>query len=130
MASKIQNTTAAAVEFRILVLNKKLVSPPSPSPASAKVSCQGGNKLEKLYFYDFYIKNRKKTTRGLKKGFSAKKWEKYKNYSSRFPEGVQKEEIQLWRQAQSRPGEKETHNIKLMEKSQTNPLKKWLAVEL
>ena len=33
------------------------------------------------------------------------------NYSGRFPEGVQKEEIQQWRQAQSRPGEKETLNI-------------------
>ena len=36
-------------------------------------------------------------------------------YSSRFPEGVQKEEIQQWRQARSRPREKETHNIKLRE---------------
>ena len=37
-------------------------------------------------------------------------------YSSRFPEGVQKEEIQQGRQARSRPGEKETLNIMLREK--------------
>ena len=37
------------------------------------------------------------------------------NYSSRFPEGVQKEEIQQWRQAQPRPGEKEALNIMLRE---------------
>ena len=40
---------------------------------------------------------------------------KCENYSGRFPEGVQKEEIQQCRQARSRPGEKETHNIKLRE---------------
>ena len=33
------------------------------------------------------------------------------NYSSRFARGVQKEEIQQWWQARSRPGEKETLNI-------------------
>ena len=36
---------------------------------------------------------------------------KSENYSGRFPEGVQKEEIQQWRQARSRPREKETRNI-------------------
>ena len=38
------------------------------------------------------------------------------NYSSRFPEGVEKEEIQQWRQARSRPAEKKTLNIMLKEK--------------
>ncbi len=33
------------------------------------------------------------------------------NFGSRFPEGVQKKEIQQWRQARSRPGEKEPLNI-------------------
>ena len=61
----------------------------------------------------FMKKIKKHSTRGLKKGFSAKKRE---NYSGRFPEAVQKEEIQQWRQARSRPGKKETHNIKLREK--------------
>ena len=39
------------------------------------------------------MKKNQKTSaaRGLKKGFSAKK---YENYSGRFPEGVQKEGIQ------------------------------------
>ena len=52
-------------------------------------------------------------------GFSSKK---YENYSRRFPEGVQKEEIQQWRQARTRPGEKETHNIKLRETKHNIPL--------
>ena len=56
-----------------------------------------------------------KYTWGLKKGSLAKKWEKYKNYSGRLPERIQKEEIKQWRQAQSRPGEKETLNIVLRE---------------
>ena len=51
------------------------------------------------------------------------------NYSSRFPEGLQKEEIQQWWQARSRPGEQETHNIKLREKSQTNQLEKGFAAK-
>ena len=42
---------------------------------------------------------------------------KDENYSGRFPEGVQKEEIQQWRQARSRPGEKETINITLRTKT-------------
>ena len=42
---------------------------------------------------------------------------KYEDYSGRFPEEIQKEEIQQWRQARSRPGEKETHNIKSREKN-------------
>ena len=33
------------------------------------------------------------------------------NYSSRFPEGIPKKEIQQWRQARSWPAEKETLNI-------------------
>ena len=48
------------------------------------------------------------------------------NYSNRFPEGVQKEELQQWRQARSRPGEKETHNIKLRENSHEIRLKRGL----
>ena len=40
---------------------------------------------------------------------------KHENYSGRFPEGVNKEEIQQWRQARARPGEKETLNIMLRE---------------
>ena len=43
-----------------------------------------------MNFDDLYEKS-KKTTRGIKKGFLAKKHE---NYSGRFPEGIQKEEIQ------------------------------------
>ena len=58
-----------------------------------------------------FIKKKKQyPARGLKKGFSAKK---YENYSGRFPEEVQNQEIQQWRQARSRPGEKETLNIML-----------------
>ena len=41
----------------------------------------------------------------------------YESYSSRFLEGVQKDEIQQWRQAQSEPGEKDTLNIMLREKT-------------
>ena len=45
-----------------------------------------------MIFYDFYKTLHKNIrTRGLKKGSAAKKHE---NYSGRFPEGVQKEEIQ------------------------------------
>ena len=39
----------------------------------------------------------------------------HENYSSRLPEGVQKEEIQKWLEAPPRPGEKETLNIMLRE---------------
>ena len=49
---------------------------------------------------------------------------KCENYSGRFPEGVPKKEIQQWRQARSRPGEKETHNTKLREKGKTGKKKK------
>ena len=42
----------------------------------------------------FMKKIKKYPTRGLKKGSSAKKTKKHENYSGRFPEGVQKEEIQ------------------------------------
>ena len=60
-----------------------------------------------MILYDFYEKSQKRyPARGLKKGSPRKK----------TPPGVQKEEIQKWRQARSRPGEKETHNIKLREK--------------
>ena len=60
-----------------------------------------------------FMKNFKKYTyQGLKKGSAAKKRE---NYSGRFPGGVQKDEIQQWRQARSRPEEKETLNIILRE---------------
>ena len=65
-----------------------------------------------MNLHAFYEKSQKIFTRGLKKGSAAKKHE---NYSGSFPEGVQKEEIQQWRQARSRPREKETHNIKLRE---------------
>ena len=41
----------------------------------------------------------------------------YENYGGRFPDGgVQKEEVQQWRQARARPGNKETLNIMLKEK--------------
>ena len=46
---------------------------------------------------------------GLKRGPREK-------YYRRFPEGVQKEEIQKRRQARSQPGEKETPNIMLRDK--------------
>ena len=60
--------------------------------------------------YDFYETCQKSTLPGgSKRG-------PHENYSRRFPEGVQKEEIQQWRQARSRPGEKETLNIMLKEK--------------
>ena len=63
-----------------------------------------------MIFYDFYEKNLKSTLPGgLKRG-------PHENYSRRFLEGVQKEEIQQWRQARSRPEEKETRNIMLWEK--------------
>ena len=90
----------------------KASPPPFPSSALSKVSCQGGKKQ----IYDFYKKSKNKRTRGLEKWSLAKKYEKYENYSGRFPEGVHKEEIQQWRLARSRPGEKETLNIMLREK--------------
>ena len=39
----------------------------------------------------------------------------YEKYRNRFPEGVQKKEIQQRRQARSRPGEKESLNMMLIE---------------
>ena len=62
-----------------------------------------------MIFYDIYEKSQKNTLPG---GFKRGPREKY---NRRFPEGVQKEEIQQWRQARSRPGEKETLNIMLRE---------------
>ena len=56
----------------------------------------------------------------LKRGPYKKTAQKHENYSGRFPEGVQKEEVQQWRQARSRPGEKETLNIMLREWNNTN----------
>ena len=65
-----------------------------------------------MIFYDFYEKV-KNITRELNKRSAGKD---YENYSGRFPEGVQKDEIQQWRQARSRPGEMETLNMMLREK--------------
>ena len=60
--------------------------------------------------------NQKNCTGGLKKVVSKQAVAKqYENYSGRFLEGVQKEEIRQWRQARSRPGEKETLNIYYIE---------------
>ena len=62
-----------------------------------------------MNFYDFNKKGQKNTLPGgLQMGPREKN-------SRRFPEGVQKEEIQQWRQAPSRPGEEETLNIVLRE---------------
>ena len=47
-------------------------------------------------------------------------------YNNRFPRGVRKEEIQQWRQAQSRPGEKEPLNIMLREKL----IKDWIRMRV
>ena len=60
-----------------------------------------------MIFNDFYERT---LPGGLKRG-------PHENYSRRFPEGVRKEEIQQWRQARSRPGEKETLNIMLRERT-------------
>ena len=59
-----------------------------------------------MIFYDFLKNQEKSLPGGLKKG------PREKNFL-RFPEGVQKEGIQKWRQARSRPREKETLNIML-----------------
>ena len=61
-------------------------------------------------FLDLYEESQKSTLPGgLERG-------PRENYNRRFPEGVQKEEIQRWRQARPRPGKKETLNIMLREK--------------
>ena len=51
-----------------------------------------------------------------------KKQKNHENYSSRFPEGVQKQEIQQWRQVRSRPGQKEILNIMLREEEDLKPI--------
>ena len=56
----------------------------------------------------FMKKSKKYPAWGLRRG-------PHENYTRRFPEGVQKEKIQQWRQARSWPGEKETLNIMLRE---------------
>ena len=53
----------------------------------------------------------------------------HENYSRRFPEGVHKEEIQQWRQARSRPGEKETLNIMSREKLSKIDHWEWINTE-
>ena len=62
--------------------------PPSPSPTSAKVSCQGANKLEKnallMIFYHFYEISQKNTQPG---GLKRDPREKHKR---RFPERIPK----------------------------------------
>jgi hypothetical protein len=64
-----------------------------------------------MIFYDFYETIPKKYPAwGLKKG-------PHEKYNRCFPEGVQKEEIQQWRQARSRPEEKKPLNIMLREKT-------------
>ena len=74
---------------------------PSPSPASAKVSCQGATQIGKKHmfddFYDLYEKKNSTLPWDFKRG-------PRESYNRRFPEGVQ---IQ---------GEKETLNIMLKEK--------------
>ena len=88
-----------------------MVSPPTPIPGVSKSLLPGANKLEKnmclMIVYNFYGKSKKYPARGLKKGSPQKQNKR------RFPEGVQREEIQQWRQARPRPGEKETLNIML-----------------
>ena len=63
-----------------------------------------------MVFYYLYETSQKSTLLGgLKRGPREK-------YNRSFPEGVQEEKIQQWRQARSRPGEKEeTLNIMLRE---------------
>ena len=67
-------------------------SPPIPIPSVSKGLLPGAKKLEKdtclMILYDFYEEVKKISARGLKKG-SARK-----NFTRRFPEGVQKDEIQ------------------------------------
>ena len=50
-----------------------------------------------------------------KRGHYLKSTKITKTIAAIFPSGVQKEAIQQWRHARPRPGEKETHNIKLRE---------------
>ena len=99
--------------------------PPSPSPASAKVSSKGASKLEQnpflMIFYDFFEKGQKHIP--FVRFCLVSKWGPYGNYSSRFPEEVQKEEIQQRRQARSLPGEKETLNSMLREKMVASKIK-------
>ena len=67
-----------------------------------------------MIFYEIYEKDQNNPYQeGLKRG-------SHENYSRRFPEGVQKEGIQQWRQARSRPGEKETLNIMLRKNVSNN----------
>ena len=59
--------------------------PNSPSPATAEISCQGANKLEKntllMNFFYFYEEDQKVPgLGGLQRG-------PHENYSSRFPDG-------------------------------------------
>ena len=92
--------------------------PPHPHPRRQQTSpARGQTNYIKRYiylihlmiFYHFCEKNQEgRLTGGLKRGM-------HENYSGCFPEGVQKEEIQRWRQARSRPGEKETLNNMLRE---------------
>ena len=68
-----------------------------------------------MIFYDFYKKVKDILTNGaLTRGPQLKSSKKHENYSGRFPEWVQKEEIQQWRQARHGQEKKETRNIKLM----------------
>ena len=86
---------------------------PIPIPGVSKIPPGGRTIRKKQMFGDslwFLQKNQKSTLPG---GFKRGPHEKY---SRRFLEGVQKEEIQQWRQARSLPGEKETLNIMLREK--------------
>ena len=63
-----------------------------------------------MIFYDFYETNQESTLPGAEKGVRTK------TTPAVFPMGVQKEEIQQWRPARSRPGEMEAINIMLIEK--------------
>ena len=93
-----------------------MVLPPHPhSQRQQKSRARGQTKIGKRHmldnFYHFYERSQQqKLPAGLKRC-------PHKNYSGRFPEGGKKEEIQQWRQARSRSGEKETLNIMLRKKS-------------
>ena len=87
---------------------------PIPIPGASKCLLPQGKQIVKntclMIHYNFYENKNQESTLpgGFKRG-------PHENYSRRFPEGVQKEEIQQWRQSRLRSGEKETLNIMLGE---------------
>ena len=72
--------------------------PPIPIPGVSNSLLPGGKQIRKnkegFFSMTFMKKLKLSFAGGLKKGSVAKK---YENYNGRFPEGVQKEEIQQWR---------------------------------